>query len=163
VINNLLSPMVGILKVVGYLLAGILVPVLELLRPVIEGIAEVFIWLYNTVLRPVANFIIVLFNGLYNFFVGIINTVRGWFGMSMLPTKDLAQGLLPTIDMVTLGNAGTASGGGGGGGSASYAAGTTIKVEMIQINAGAIVGDPGLDDLAIIIRDKIQEAERIGR
>jgi hypothetical protein len=46
--------------------------------------------------------------------------------------------------------------------SASYAAGTSIKIEKIEINAGVVVGEPGIRELAVMIRDEIVEAERLG-
>jgi hypothetical protein len=47
--------------------------------------------------------------------------------------------------------------------SASYAAGTSIKIEKIEINAEFIAGEAGLMDVAVKIRDLILEADRIGR
>lgn len=171
VIDNLLGPLVGILKIVGYVIGKMLVPVLELLRPVIELIAALFVWLYNTIIMPIANGFIRIFNMIGNFFAGWINRLLDsinwlWHTDWRAATRDVNSGTLSAIDVGTVANAGSSgsSGGSSGGGTgASYAAGTTIKIDKIEIRADFIAGDAGLMDVAVMLRDKLVEAERLGR
>lgn len=167
-VNNLLAPMVGILKILGYVVGKLLAPALELLRPIIEVISLLFMFLYNSVIVPVANLLIRAFNVIYNGFATFINGII-WLVDQIpfvdmtghyLKMKALDAGTLTTIS--TTGIAATGASGASGS-SASYAAGSSIKIEKIEINAGAVVGDAGLQELAIIIRDEIVEAERLGR
>jgi hypothetical protein len=167
-VNNLLAPLVGMLKLLGYVVGKLLAPALEILRPIIEAISLLFLFLYNSVIMPVANLLIRAFNVIYNGFATFINGII-WLVDQIpfvdmtghyLTMKDINAGTLAAIDTTTIASTGTA---GSSGNSASYAAGSSIRIESITINAGAVVGDTGLQNLAIIIRDEILEAERLGR
>lgn len=167
IINNLLAPLVGILKIVGYTIGKILAPALELLRPVIEFVATLFTWLYNKVVVPVANVIITAFNWIYNGFADFINGIL-WLidqipfvDVGRVTKRDMSAGTLTEITTDMVGAAGATSGSSGG--SASYAAGTSITIEKIEIKADFIAGDAGLMDVAVMLRDKLLEAERAGR
>ncbi len=168
VINNLLAPMVGILKIVGYLLGKILVPVLELLRPAIQFVAELFVWLFNKVLLPIGNGLIGLFNIIYNGFATFVNGIL-WLidqipfvDVGRVAYKALDSGMMSAITTDTLASTG-AAGSSGAGGSASYAAGTSITVEHLEIRAEVIAGDRGIDEVALMFRDRILELEGMGR
>ena len=65
-IDRILSPLIGILTIIGRTIGFILAPVFELLAVVTGYVGDAFVWLYNTVLRPVGNGFITIFNLLYN-------------------------------------------------------------------------------------------------
>jgi hypothetical protein len=172
IINDLLAPLSGALKVLGYALGHILGPALQILEPIIKFVAELFVWVYNTIIVPVGNLVIGIFNFLYNAIAGFINGVI--YLVDQIPFvdmqgkyityRDLTAGQLAAIDTSTLATAASSSGSGSsGGGSASYAAGTSITIEKIEIKADFIAGDAGMMDVAVKIRDLIREADRIGR
>ncbi len=165
-ITNLLAPLVGILKIVGYTIGKILAPALEFLRPIIEALALLFTWLYNNVIVPVANVIIMAFNWIYNGFADFINGIL-WL-IDQIPFVDVGRvekkdPLAGTLTPITTDTVGATGSSGGAGGSASYAAGTSITIEKIEIKADFIAGDAGLIDVAVMLRDKLLEAERAGR
>lgn len=166
-INNLLAPLVGILRIVGYTIGKLLIPVLDLLRPIIELLAQIFVFLYNNIIVPVVNFVIRGLNMIYNGFVDFINSIIKMMNkipgvdIDKIKGKDKDAGTLDRISLEDLGGMGTA--GGTTGGSASYASGTSIKIDKIEIKADFIAGEAGLMDVAVMIRDLITEAERIGR
>lgn len=170
IIDNLLAPLVGVLKVIGYTIASFLAPALEILRPIITAIASIFVWVYNNIVVPVHNFILLVFNKIYNAFASFLNGIFEMidsiplvdFGYR-IGLRDERAGFIEKIDMEGLNAAGASGGSGGGGGaSASYAAGTSIKIEKIEIKADFIAGDAGLLQVAQMLRDKIEESERLG-
>lgn len=167
VINNLLAPLVGILKIVGYTIGKILAPALEFLRPIITFIAELFTWVYNKIFVPVANGMITLFNLVYNGFAAFVNGIL-WL-IDQIPFVDVGRVEYKALDAGHLSEISTdmvaAAGGtaGGSGGSASYAAGTSIRIDKIEVSAGIVVGRDGLDDFAMIVRDRISELAIQGR
>ena len=63
-IDSLLAPLVGILTILGQTLGQVLVPVLQLLAPVIDFIGRAFVWLYNNAIVPIGNAFIQLFTAL---------------------------------------------------------------------------------------------------
>ena len=66
VINDVLGPVVGMLKLLGEALGQILAPAIQLLTPIIKFISELFVFLYNEVIVPIGNVIIKAFNWIYN-------------------------------------------------------------------------------------------------
>lgn len=167
VINNLLAPLVGILKIIGYTIGKILAPALELLRPIITFLAELFTWVYNKVYVPIGNAIITVFNVIYNSIAGFVNAILllvdqiPFVDVGRVEFKALDSGHLSEITTDMVGAAGGTAGGSGG--SASYAAGTSIKIDKIEVSAGIVVGRDGLDEFALIVRDRISELAIQGR
>lgn len=54
ILNEAFKPLVEILVVLGRTIGTLLLPLLEPLTAMLQLIAQVFVWLYNTILRPIA-------------------------------------------------------------------------------------------------------------
>ena len=111
VLDELLIPLVGILKVIGITLGKMLVPVLKMLTPVIQMLATAFIWFYNKVIVPIANTLIDIAASIYNaiakvwnWIADVINKTLGWAGIhiSKMEEMDAAAMKLEEIDMADL-------------------------------------------------------------
>ncbi len=74
-IDEVLAPIIGILRVVGNVLGQLLVPAFKILGLATEAIGRAFVWLYNWAIRPLGNFVIFLIVKVGNFFIGIMNAV----------------------------------------------------------------------------------------
>jgi len=75
VADQILSPLIGILYTMGMTIGQLLVPVLNILAPVVQMLAESFVWFYNSVILPVGNFIIDMFTVVGNIFIAFANAV----------------------------------------------------------------------------------------
>lgn len=172
VIDTILTPIIGILTILGNTIGKILLPIFQVLAPVIELVSKAFIWLYNNVIVPVGNMMITIFAAVGNFFISIINAII-WAVNLFLPKKheiDYVKKMnadsmkLEKIDYGDVTSAGseavagaeTATGAG-----ASYTAGRDINV-TVNVYTGAIAGDGGFRQLAIMIRDEIFAVEALG-
>ena len=111
VLDELLTPLVGILKVIGVTLGKVLVPILKILTPVILLLANTFIWLYNKIFVPIANGLIELGTMIYNAIAKVwnwiadaINKTLGWAGVHITKMEELdaAAMKLEEIDMEDL-------------------------------------------------------------
>ncbi|NCC65640.1 MAG: hypothetical protein EOM15_13400, partial [Spirochaetia bacterium] len=71
VIDSVLGPLVGILRIVGKAFGMLIKPIIEMLIPSINLVADVFIWLYNNVFFYIGNTLITLFNWVFNGIAGI--------------------------------------------------------------------------------------------
>lgn len=175
VINQLLTPIVGILNVLGQLLAAMLMPALTFLTPVIELISKAFVWLYNNAIMPFANGIIKmttwLFNGVAKIVNGLITVINKIPGVDIgwrMTTMDVSAMLLKKIDLSTLTAAGSAtvsnstySGTTSSGNAASYTA--QRDVIFNYYNYGVIAGSSGMKELALEVRDALTEQNILGR
>lgn len=111
ILDELLMPLVGILKVIGVTLGKVLVPVLKALQPIIMFVAKAFVWLYNNIFLPIANALIDVFTTVYNTIAKIWNwiadTVNKWLGwagvhLGKMEEMDAAAMKLEKIDMEDL-------------------------------------------------------------
>lgn len=160
--ETVLQPIVGVLRVLGQVLAAFLIPQLEIMGPVIKFLAEGFVWLYNNALRYLANGVISIMNilsnsvlGLANGFINAYNAIRWIWGgaaVAALQYRALDQGWLGAITLGTLTTAGASSG------TTTAATGTAATYEKprditinVQINTAALVGSGGISDFAAII------------
>lgn len=174
VIDTVLAPVVGALKLVGQLLGGMLAPVIQLLTPAIEFLAEIFIWLYNKVFLPAGNGLITVFNLVYNGIVAVlngiaiaVNAVLGWAGVNMrtYEYKALNQGHMAEIDIGTLyetgtnGNAGTSYTGGGTGSNTSV---QSVNITIYQTFQGNVVGAGGMEAVGEYVVDALRAYSGVG-
>ncbi len=157
-INTVLQPIVGILRIVGMTLGAILAPVISALGPVIKLVSDAFIWLYNNAIRPVANGFIWVGNQIYNAIVWVINKIRSIFGGEQLAYKSGDAGSLAAIKESDLVAAGGPAGGAAG---ASYGAGATYQKPRditinVSVETAALVGEGGITEFAMILKREFQ-------
>ena len=179
-INEALAPLIGILHYFGRIIGHLLVPLFELWVPIIEAVAQAFIWMYNTIFVPIHNLFRNLMNGIYNFFANLVNAVirvindainavnqillpRHRIGnVGYVSVRDQGHGHIDKIDMADLSDAGaSAMGAGETGTAAQYTTGRNVTVN-VDIFTDVIAGEGGIRDLALIIRDEIRSAEALG-
>lgn len=144
-INTVLQPIVGILKIVGMTLGKILAPVISALGPVISLVTTAFVWLYNNAIRPVANAFIWVGNAIYNAIVWAVNKIKSIWGGAQIAYKSMDSGYLEKIDesdVVSAGATSPAGAGGSYGSSATYQKPRDITM-YFEINTAALVGDGG--------------------
>lgn len=149
-INQALAPIVGCLKIVGKILAAVLVPVLNILTPIIDALAEVFVWFMNKIMIPVGNFIIDIWNGV----AWALNQALGWLGVNIAYASHIAA--VSMADATAAGQSSDTSSSSGG--SASYTGAASYTFNFY--NQGNVVGSGGLEELAYIIRDILKKDER---
>lgn len=155
VINSLLDPLIGILNTVGKVLGKMLVPILELLEPIIQLIATAFVYLYNYAIMPFANMVISAGVTLCNGFIALYNKLNWIWGGSDMASKDLSDYLLEAIDTSDLSNTDDDDDSSSSDSSASYTAVSDINVYITV--PGILVGSNGMKELATTIRDEIRD------
>lgn len=168
IITQLLTPLLGILTIVGRVIGGLLAPALQILIPIVEAISEIFVWLYNKVVLPIYNAIMGVFNFIYNAFVDFINGIL-WLvdqipfvNVGRVQKRDSDAGFLTEINLADLSEAGqSVSGTGQSGSSASYTQGRTITMNFY--NQSVVAGDAGIRQLAILLRGELMDLEAIGQ
>lgn len=163
ILVKVMQPLMGFLTILGQLLGAVIVPILDLLGPVLRIVALGLIILYNVAIMPLANAIIFVFNLLYDIVAYIwnaiawsLNAMFGWLGVNLpyMATKALNEGMLGLIDMQSLDQAGStseqnASSGGG------YSSSTTVQ-HPPDINVYITVqGDVIAEDLGRRVVDAI--------
>lgn len=161
VINELLQPIIGILKIIGQTLGRVLAPILQALSPVIDAVASAFIWFYNSIMRPIGNAIYATVMMLVNHFLNFGDLLKNISKNILDPSKwksgkretdwmDLyEQGPLAEIDRDDLDEAGRTDTAGSPGVGATYAGSQPITFNFY--NQGNVVGSGGLEELAILI------------
>jgi phage-related protein len=163
VLTRIMQPLMGFLTILGQLLGAVIVPILDVLGPILKILAYGLVILYNVAIMPFANLVIFVFNLLYDFvaliwnaIAGAINFFLGWLGVNIpyMAAKALNEGMLSAIDMSTLEAAGVsadqnASSGGG------YSSSTTVQ-HPPDINVYITVqGDVIAEDLGRRLVDAI--------
>lgn len=160
VINDILSPIVGILGTLGTILASALLPILEGLSPVIEAVAEVFVWLYNNIILPVGNLllkvIVFVANGLIDF-VNLFKTKAKQLAHISYTTTQLSE--IDLADMTAAGEDYISTASGDSGTSATYSTPSPI---YITNNIGTLVGEDGIREFTLIIRDELIDLGVLG-
>ena len=165
IVNQLLAPLVGILKIIGMTMGSILLPVLQALTPIIEIISGAFIWFYNKAILPVGNFLIRLVVEINNFVANLMNGlirainkipfVEVDWRMKTMSYDDMK---LQEIDTTVLSAAGgeTATGSSGG---AAYTGAKDMYIN-IYFDRSYVNGDAR--DIALMLRNEINAAEALG-
>ena len=167
VIDSVLSPLVGILKLFGRAIGQMLTPVIEWLSPIIGFLGEVFIWLYNKVLVPVGNGFITVFNAIgigiatiVNGIISAINWALGWAGVNLnkVNVPGLDDGKLTAISTGDLTAAGSSyiGGGSGSGVSGSSTSVQSYNIEVHQVVQGNVIGDGGMAELGRFFVDAVE-------
>jgi len=156
IIDAVLMPLVGILRILGMTIGKILAPVISALGPVIKMVSDAFIWLYNNAIRPVANGFIWVGNQIYNAIVWVVNKIRSIFGGQQLAYRAGNDGQLAAItesDLVAAGGGGTST----TGGTATYTKPRDITVN-VSVVTSALVGEDGIGQFALIIGRELKAA-----
>jgi Skp family chaperone for outer membrane proteins len=152
-IDRALTPIVGLLAKLGNTLGSVLIPIINILAPIIEAIANAFIFLHDDVIRHFANFII----DIINLIINIVNLIP----FINIPLAERV-GKIETIAEATQTGAeflGTTDTTGGIG--AQYTAGRELNV-TINVYTDVITGEGGIRELAILLRNEIEAAEALG-
>jgi len=181
VINELLAPILGILKIIGNQIGQFLIPIVKFLVPVIETVANALVWLSNNILVPIGNSIyasiMVVVNGLLNFADLVKSVIDNWYkpweirgGSRSTNWMDLYNSgpMKGTSleDAYKKGNemvgatAGTV-GGGTSGSAASYQQQRDITVN-VTINTDALVGTDGIRAFSLMIGRELKSAGVLG-
>lgn len=164
IVDSLLSPIIGALVILGEALGKMLIPVIQILAPVIKVVSEAFVWLYNKVIRPFGNAIILIGNILYNAIASIYNWVSWLWGGTKMALRGLQEGFLEEISLGSLSTAGTQyqQSQAGGGNSASYTQARPITVNVV-VNTDVITGEHGgFRELAIKMQNEIEAVLALG-
>lgn len=162
VIDQLAGPLVGALVIIGQTMAALIAPALQILAPVIELVAQAFVWLYNNAIVPLGNVFIGLFTAIGNLakLIWYIITLQ-WGKIGTIKWGSQA-GFLQPISVGTLGSVGAAAVSGTSGASTTYSAGRDITVNVV-VNSEVITGENGgLRELALIINREITNAMALG-
>ena len=167
-INQALAPLVGILVIVGQVLAAVLTPVLERLTPVIKFIAEAFVWLYNNAIMHFANGLILIFNIIYNATVAVANGFIWLYNLFVgkkkekdyLEYKDVRSGMLEKINIDDLYAAGEDYMGPDAVGAPTGSNTSVQRVPDIYISQyfqGPVIGEGGMIEIGRFTVDAIDE------
>jgi hypothetical protein len=166
VIEGILAPVLGCLKIIGSFLGNLLKPVLQMLEPIITALSEVFVWLYNSVLVPVGNGIMTVFEAVGNFLrsvinaiIGVINTVFGWAGVNIDEMGEVHLTKFDSINTADLASAGASSTSSGSSSSASYTAASDVYIN-ITYDRSFVNGDAR--EIALALRKEMKAAEALG-
>jgi len=164
VVDSLLAPLIGILKIVGRVIGALIIPALKFLEPVIELISMGFILLYNFAIKPLANSIIWVISALYNTISTVVNSIIGalnhipFVNISWRMSKMDAQSMyLKDIDEGSLTEAGSSSDGSSGSNS-SYTGTRDITVNIFYSNS-FVSGDAR--QIALAIQEELKLANAL--
>jgi hypothetical protein len=170
-INSALQPLVGIIVILGQTLGAILIPIFNLLAPIIKVLAEGFLLLYNWAIVPLANTIIGIVNIIAIVITSIMNVIieiANWFGagLAKVPVPRVGDNMLTQISMTQLNAAGQAAietGGEGGGGAGGQITGGSTYNITLNIYNPLIMGESNetLDGLANYIVKRMRLGEEI--
>ena len=150
VVNSVLAPLVGIFSIMGQVLGQTLVPLFQVLEPVILLVAEVFLWLYNNVFRHVGNLLIGIFQIVGIAFAGFVNALFalirfvtfGLVDFKDVPVPTFGSGMLQKVsldDLITSGTSDQDFGGGGIGSETTVAPAPNIVFTQ-NINGPNFIG-----------------------
>jgi phage-related protein len=170
VIDEVLGPLVGILKVVGHMFGAILAPAIRILTPAIELISKAFVWLYNMVFVPVGNAIIMMFNGIGIMVAHLVNAISGAIKFITFGVINLGQvavpsenaGLMSRIDTATLVGAGSSGSSYTGGGTGSSTSVQSVNITIHQHFDGNVIGEGGLEQVGAFMVDAIRAYAGVG-
>ena len=175
VADSILSPLFGILRVLGKFLGTLLIPVLSMLEPIIRLVSKAFLFLYNNVVVPIGNGLMVVFNLLHNVIAGFINGLSwlvkkitfGRVDLGHTNYRSLDQGKLQKIQETGLAfegrqalKSGSASSSGNAAGGSASAVAAKPTVINIMFNHSFVNGDAR--EIALVLRKEIREAEAMG-
>lgn len=175
VLNSILAPLFGILRVIGKFLGIVLTPLLRILEPILRPLIKAFLFLYNNVLVPIGNGLIFVFNLVHNAIAGFINGIStlvriitfGAVNLGRASYRSLNEGRLEKIsetELSTEGRAALKAGGASGSQNASAGASAAVAAKPTEINIhfnhSFVNGDAR--EIALKLREEIKEAEKMG-
>lgn len=180
-IDTALKPVVGLLVALAKIVAEALIPILTALTPIIEGLTNFIVWVWNNILRHVFNGLMLIFVTAFNVIMEVLDTITFWD--DTFTSKDYAvykeagkivmtkaeagatggTSVYGSADDYYNGVEGGGSSGGGTSSPAQYTEGRTINVTINYQDAVYVAGGKqGLDELAELIKAKIIEVEALG-
>lgn len=179
-IDQLLNPILGMLNIIGLVLGTLLIPVLQLMTPMLEVLNAGFLFLYNMAIRPVANAIIWAMNMInnavatvWNAIANAINAVLGWAGVNVrtMAHRAMQEGFLEEIDRQDLddasqgqnvvndyetpGNEGTPDEG------PTYEKQRDIKVNIYFPEETYLVGEGGMEEFVLYVQNELERLQRL--
>lgn len=175
IVDSILGPLFGILRVIGKFLGFALIPLLRVLELVIRPIIKAFVFLYNNVFVPIGNGLIFVFNLIYNAFATFINGIStlvriitfGAVNLGTVSYKNLNEGRLEKIDdrdVAMEGRAALKRQGSSAAHNASSGTGAAVAAKPTEINIhfnhSFVNGDAR--EIALRLRAEIKEAEKMG-
>ena len=175
VLDSILAPLFGMLRIIGKLIGFVLIPYLRLFEPVLRPLIKGFLYLYNNVLVPVGNGIIFVFNIIHNALAGFINGISslvhkitfGRVDLGSVGYRSLSEGRLERISESELSfegrkalklNGKSSSSNAASGASSAVAA----KPTVININFAHSFVNGDAREIALMLRREIREAEAMG-
>lgn len=174
VVDKILAPLMGFLVLIVNMLGHILIPIFEILAPILQLVSYGLLFLYNYAIRPIANAIIFVANIIYNIAAAIFNAISfvlamitfGLVQMGSMSYRSLTEGTLEEVSMESMtdmsGYGDTEETESSTGVGASYTGGTDVNIAGIYIYTDVITGDGGFDELALKISDAIERGQELG-
>lgn len=170
VVDSLLAPLVGILKIIGQTIGSVLAPAFQVLGPIVEFISSAFVWFYNKAILPVANGFITVFNairiGFANVINGIIRAINRipFVNVGYIDVPGISDGTLSAIDSASLSRIG------GGASGTSYSGANTgsntsinsLTINIYQTFDGNVIGEGGLAAVGEYVVRAIKEFSGVG-
>ena len=165
-IAELLNPLVGILQILGQTLGAVLIPLLQMLMPIINLIGAAFVFVYNSLLRPVITALYTAFGMLRNALLNLFNTVSavvakltlGMINLGQIEVPNLTeeiQNLFPEIDLGSLAYAGATAGGGTTSGTgATSGTGVTSQAQNVSYT---ITNNFNISDSIIADKEQLKQ------
>jgi len=142
-IDEALEPVIGVLKIFGKIFAAVLIPVLNILTPIIKLNADMMLWFANKIIIPVGNLFIAIMRGII-------------LALNKIPGVNIKKpGYIDTMSLDDASDTGPGSTTGTG---ASYTGSQPIIFNFY--NQGNVVGSGGFEELAEIIDGLIKRNAR---
>lgn len=167
-ITELLNPLVGILQILGQTLGAVLIPLLQMLMPIINLIGAAFVFVYNSLLRPVITALYTAFGMLRNALLNLFNTVSavvakltlGMINLGQIEVPNLTeeiQNLFPEINLESLAYAGASASGSTGSTSGTGATSGTGVTSQAQNVSYTITNNFNISDSIIADKEQLKQ------
>lgn len=150
-VDDVLSPLVGILKIIGQTAGKLLAPAFKLLGTLTKAVGDAFAWLYNKVIVPIGNLVLKVGVVTSNWVITLINAVISMLNklpfvhikkLQKLDYDSMKLNAISGEDVYAAGSDGSTSSSSGTSSSSSSATNYTIYV--YQTFEGNVIGDGGM-------------------
>lgn len=150
-VDDVLSPLVGILKTIGQTAGKLLAPAFKLLGTLTKAVGDAFAWLYNKVIVPIGNLVLKVGVVTSNWVITLINAVISMLNklpfvhikkLQKLDYDSMKLNAISGEDVYAAGSDGSTSSSSGTSSSSSSATNYTIYV--YQTFEGNVIGDGGM-------------------
>ena len=150
-VDDVLSPLVGILKTIGQTAGKLLAPAFKLLGTLTKAVGDAFAWLYNKVIVPIGNLVLKVGVVTSNWVITLINAVISMLNklpfvhikkLQKLDYDSMKLNAISGEDVYAAGSGGSTSSSSGTSSSSSSATNYTIYV--YQTFEGNVIGDGGM-------------------